>query len=381
MTVLQTNMAANYSLARSYYTAKRKQLEKLYESKMLSSLSDLEVYISQAVEEYHNKIIKQVYDHIDIKQGKVVNVTLPDVSTSVDVISILEKIAASVANGKMITRQNVGALLGNTFETFITEALSTDEFIEAASGVAGELADRVVNTLASGLNVTHTGQIKAKSAVTAGIKNIRPDIGLGFSESQIQGAGVELENWLDIEDLTLSAQDALQSKNILKTFLESEAFGLSLKIWNADNSNTKKFSDSSTLQAKINEELITINKHGNRTTWESFYTMDYVNYQVSKYLINIISPLNVAVVSGSGLIWMDDFLANRMFYMQVQIHFKDGTSTRGAGYEGFPEIISPGIFIRQVAKDNIQSLFDYNVGVMRKTGKIFMRNRKIISSI
>lgn len=379
MTFLQQGIEQNYSITKAYYTAKRQQLEEIYTSKMISTLSELESYIGEIVEEYQENISEQVYAHLNLEGGAVTSVTLPDIEVPLAVTTILEKITKSLSSNKMITRQNVGALLGNEFEHFVTHALQVNEFTNVASGVASELADRVIETLAQGLNVTHTGQVQAVSAVTKGAKNIRPDIGLGFSREQMSGVGVELEQWLDVSDFVQTGIDSLKSQELIKNFLQSNSFGLSLKIWNADNSNKKKFSDSVILQEKINNQLLTYSAYGNRTTWESLYAMDYINYQISRYLINIISPLNVAVVTGSGLIWMDDFLSTRIFYMDVQLNSKK-KSTRGAGWEGFPEIISPGIFIRQVAKDKIQSLYDYNVFVS-KTGRITMKNRKIIANI
>ena len=45
--------------------------------------------------------------------------------------------------------------------------------------------------------------------------------------------------------------------------------------------------------------------------------MEYVVYILSKYLVHIISPTTVALISRAGLTWMNEFLEAHMFYMRV----------------------------------------------------------------
>mgnify|MGYP006935595271 FL=1 len=47
------------------------------------------------------------------------------------------------------------------------------------------------------------------------------------------------------------------------------------------------------------------------------YASEYTIYQISRFLINIINPLDVAMLTGQSLIWMDDFIDRHLFYMDV----------------------------------------------------------------
>ena len=376
MTALQVGMQHNYNVAISYYAQKRAMMEQYYEQHMSTSINALQEYITTIIEKFHEQIVKQVVDNITFQEGKaIVNKSLPNLEVVLPVQEILEKIANAKGHG--YTKQGVGALIGNTFESYSTKALqgTNEEFKDAVSGAASQLADIVVDDLINNLNVVGTGNIKGRAATVKGVKNIRPDIGLNFSDEQLQGYNVELEGWLNLSNIDALKMEVLQDHELLKNFLQSNAYGLSVKVWS--QANNKEFAQSSTLQEMINNQLITYSQYGNRTTWEGQYTMDFVNLQVSKYLINIISPTNVAIVTSSGFTWMNDFLANKLFTMQVQL----GTiniSHRGPDGEGFPQVISSSIMIKQFA--NAEMRFNYNVRMNKKTGRIFMVQRKITTS-
>jgi len=117
---------------------------------------------------------------------------LPDLDLPLSTMNVLKRIVSS-------KNANIPALLGNEFENFMYKSLSLNDFGETASSVADNLAESIADDLANSLlSATYTGNIKARSAVVTGKKNIRPDIGLGFSEENKNGVGVELEGWLDI---------------------------------------------------------------------------------------------------------------------------------------------------------------------------------------
>ena len=376
MTALQAGIQHNYNVAISYYTQKRAMMENYYKEQMVTSIEALEQYINDIVQTFHDSIAQQVINNITYQESKaIVNKTLPDIEIPLPVYDILQKIAS--AKGKGYTKQGVGALIGNTFENYLVKALqgSNTDFSNAISGAASALANSVVDDLINNLQVSSTGNIKAYTATVKGLKNIRPDIGLNFSKEQLQGYNVELKGLLNLSNLDALKMESLQDHELLKNFLQSNAYGLSVKVWSS--ANNKEFSQSSILQNMINNQLITYSQYGHRTTWEGQYTMDFVNLQISKYLINIISPTNVAIVTGSGFTWMNDFLANKLFTMQVQLGTVN-TSTRGPDGEGFPHIISSSILIKEFK--NAEMRFDYKVRMSRRTGRIFMIQRKITTS-
>ena len=164
----------------------------------------------------------------------------------------------------------------------------------------------------------------------------------------------------------------ITSNDILQAYLESNSYGFSLKVWK--NAQGKEFAQSKQLQTYINNKFQEGRKR--RKTWESTFTNEYVVWQISRLLINIIGPMNVGIMTGREFIWMDDFITRRMFYMDVQLEALR-KSTRGPGYEGYPTVPSSAIKIRQLSND--VHAFSSS---MRKTkdaqvGSITVRNRKI----
>lgn len=365
----QAQIQQNYNLAIGYYKQRREMITELYLQKTQQSINNLVKYIDERATYYFNNVTQEVFNYINLVGGikNIKGKTLSDLNFPVEVTKILQAVAAG--------HGNPASLLGNEFEQFLYESLSLQDYGEVANSVANAQVDTIIDSLLNSFGATHTGNIKARSAVVSGKRNIRPDIGLGFSEENKQGSRVELEGWLDLSDYINATYEEMTSKHneALKDFLQSSAMGLSLKVWK--NPNNQEFSQSKPLMDMINRQLYTVHpQYGYRTTWEGQYAMDYINYQISKYLINIISPLNIAMVTGNGFMWMDEFLSNKIFFMTIQLN-SIKKSIRGPGWEGFPEIASPNIYIRAAAKG--VNIFNYSVRVSSKTGRISMTKRKI----
>jgi len=90
----------------------------------------------------------------------------------------------------------------------------------------------------------------------------------------------------------------------------------------------------------LNEVFHKKDSNGVRHGWERDYTNEYVAYFLSHNIFDIIGPTNIAMLTGGGVIWMDEFLASRIFYMRVQIE------RRLRGNRIFPGITDPSIYIR-----------------------------------
>lgn len=370
----QAQIQQNYNIAIGYYKQRHELMQQLYEKQTMQSINQLTNYITNRADYYWSNVVQEVLNYVRDNGGRagMRGQQLPDLNIPISAQNVLKQIATG---GSLAT-----VALGNEFEKFLYDSLSLQEFGEAASGVATEYSDTIVDSLlSSGLQASHTGHITAKSATVKGKRSIRPDIGLGFSEDNLQGIGVELTGLLDLTEFTNALYEEMRSKDneSLAEFLRQPAFGLSLKIWK--NPNNAEFATSSILQNMLNKQFYTVHPaYGYRTTWEGQYAMDYTNYQLSKYLINIISPLNVAMVTGAGFIWMDEFLQNKLFFMHIQLN-DVADSTRGPLAEGFPEITDPGIYIRAVAKG--VNVFNYTISRSKKTGRIWMRQRAIKTNI
>lgn len=370
----QSRISSNYASAKAYYSQRRTNLNKMLRLQMENAENELVQYINRKIDEYDENVSQMVYnllEKVDKNAYKVTATTMQKIQDGHYDVSV-ENVIKRLASGKtdLKSNQNVAAALGNEFESFIERMLSPDALEE---GVSEVLYSAIVDSMSS---FKQTGGYQSKSFVTKGIKNIRPDIGLnmdfsikdkdGILRTHPGGLEVELQEEFNLDDFL---PNDINSSDILRRYLESSSYGFSLKIWK--DSQGKEFSSSTTLQDRINAKFQEGRKR--RKTWESTFTNEYVVYQVSKLLINIIGPMNVALLSGKEMIWMDDFLSQRIFYMDVQLE-SVRESKRGPGYEGFPLIPNASVKIRNLKNQE----YAFGSRLNSKTGRISVVNRKVV---
>ena len=372
---LQGQITNNYNIAKSYY-AQKKQAFLGFLNKNIDNFSMmLEQYINENIVIFDKKIAQEVYSILNDENNGGWD-SLVQYSKNLDpkreYPMPLKTIFEKLASGKIKTRNNLASALGIEFEKFLAESLVPEQYSQAMKGVI----DSAVNDILSGFS--QTGGIRSKSAITKGGKDIRPDIGLnisgGVKSEGIQklpnsNLGVELTALIDLNNFT--SDKLIKSNDILSAYLNQNSYGFSVKVWK--NSNSKIFSNSSILKKQIQNEFDQVN---NNHTWSSVYASEYTIYQISRFLINIINPLDVAMLTGQSLIWMDDFIDRHLFYMDVQLRNKLAVSNnqRGGGWEGHPYIMSSAIKLREMASNNINHLFTSSVS---KNGVIIIKNRKI----
>lgn len=373
---LQGQITNNYNIAKSYYTQKKQAFLRFLNKDIDNFSIILEQYINEKIDTFDKKITQEVYSILnDENTGGWNNLVQysknldPKKEYPIPLKTIFEKLAS----GKIKTRNNLASALGIEFEKFLAESLVPEQYSQAMKSVISS----AVNDILSGFS--QTGGISSKSAVTKGGKDIRPDIGLnikgGVKSKGIQNLpnsnlGVELTALIDLNNFT--SDKLIKSNDILSAYLNQNSYGFSVKIWK--NSNSKVFSNSSILKKQIQNEFNQANN--NNHTWSSVYASEYTIYQISRFLINIINPLDVAMLTGQSLIWMDDFIDRHLFYMDVQLRNKLAISNneRGGGWEGHPYVMSSAIKLREMTSNNINHLFTSSVS---KDGIIIIKNRKM----
>lgn len=374
-----SKIQSNYASAKAYYSQRRQALERAFTANMQNNTNAIIQYIEEKAHEYENKvseIVKQSLDKIDnntytVKQ----NLTLPE---TMEYRTSVENVIAALSSFKSgtVSNRNIAAALGNEFENFLAEALSLN-------ALEAEIDETVFAAIGGALSgFTKTGATKSRSWINAGVKDIRPDLGLNMAMEidnnniarLVNATGpkgeklaVELQEMFDLDNFL---PDNITSNEIIQSYLKSNAYGFSAKVWSAGSMNGKEFSKSSTLQNFINNQF-NKTKQANRT-WESNYTARFIVYQISRDLLNIIGPMNVALITGDSFIWMDDFLTKRMFYMDMQFEAVREDSNRGEGKEGFPLVPNSSIKIRVLSNDFQQ----FSTGAT-KSGVISIRSRKI----
>lgn len=380
MSQLNSQTSSNYNVAREYYRQRRENLSTLFNKDVDSLMNTLIDYINNKIQEYDEKVYKKVYellDKVDNNAWQVSPSTLHEVNSNEEYSMSVRQVINFLAGGKATykSNQNVAAALGNEFESFLERALLPESLFAALGPEIAEQLNAIISLLGSGFS--STGSKKSTAWNVTGSKNIRPDLGLNMDMTYTDDEGalrladsnlhVELQ---EILDLDIIDPTDIGSNEILQAYLGSNAYGFSLKIWKS--SQSKEFTQSKIIQSYVNNKFQEGRKR--RRTWESTYTNEYVVWQLSKLLINIIGPMNVGVITGKQFIWMDDFVSRRLFYMDVQMQNNfHKTSSRGPGIEGFPEIPNPSIKIRELKND----VHAFRTSVSRSTGRISIRNRNI----
>ena len=377
MDEFQSRISSNYEVAKSYYQQRRDNLRKIFSRDMEDATDSLIKYINNKIDEYEEQVSKKVYsllDHID-KNSWIVPEEIKKSLDNEYYETSVENVLKFLSGGKVTIKsnQNVAAALGNEFENFLERALMP----EALEGQVSSIITDSLNSMLSGFS--GTGSMKSKGWTVNGEKNIRPDIGLNMATAYKDSDGVlrlpgsnlavELQEEFYLDDML---PKDITSNDILKAYLDSNSYGFSLKVWKS--AQGKEFAQSKQLQAYINQKFQEGRKR--RKTWESTFTNEYVVWQISRLLINIIGPMNVGIMTGKEFIWMDDFLTRKIFFMDVQLQALR-KSTRGPGYEGFPELPSSSIKIRQLTNDSYAFSSSLRKNMNQKIGRIAVRNRKL----
>lgn len=374
MSVFQDRINSNYEVAKSYYQQRQENLRRIFTRDMEDATDSLIQYINLKIDEYEKDVSQKVYSLLEKIDGnswvvpEQVVATLNDKQYNTSVENVLKFLSGGKSTIK--SNQNIAAALGNEFEIFLENALMPEE-------LEGQVSNIITNSLNSMLSgFSRTGSKTSTGWTVTRQKNIRPDIGLNMNTTYKDSDGVlrlsgsnlsiELQEEFDLNEML---PEDITSNDILKAYLDSDSYGFSLKIWK--NGQNKEFAQSKVLQSYINQKFQEGRKR--RKTWESTFTNEYVVWQISRLLINIIGPMNVGVMTGKEFIWMDDFLARRIFFMDVQLQALR-KSSRGSGYEGFPELPSSAIKIRQLTND----VHAFNSAVMEKSGRIVVRNRRFV---
>lgn len=348
----------NYSIANNYYTQRRKMFKTFLTNQLNIAqskvLQDLENNIQEAVQTYWTEGARKLAQDImfGTKEGEFVNTQ-----------SVTERLEKIDVDNSYFTEALIKAIKGQDYRQFWTalgipfEQVLANEVLPAAFNHMARNANGQIQNL---LSIIPSGSLTSTASTVSGQRAIRPDLIVGCSGISFQkddsgvlrsneGLPVELQGQLQIglpeESFTGTTLD-IQHNDILQRFLSeagSQFFGFSAKTWNG-NTNNKAFGHSSQLQSMLNKQFNQRDPFGKRHGWERNYTMEYIIYILSRNLINIMSPTNIAFITGQGLLWMDDFLQGHMFFMRAQLQGAGKDASGNDRY--FPNIVDSSIYIR-----------------------------------
>lgn len=312
------------------------------------TLENFSKNIQESIEKEWNKnvykVLKDIYSDTAINLSQKMNEVNTIFGTSEfynDYIEAIKQKNFNLFKGKM----------GLIFEQFLNDKILSPVFESAAV-----FANRHLTSLVS-------GAFKSVSSVTNGSRNIRPDllvqsVGLEFKNqdgvlvSNTNNLPIELHRKLSInwDKIPSFDNEADVDADTLNKFLtNSDFFGFSAKVYNMEEDN-KRFSESSVIQSAINSVFWQPNgqKYSQkRHSWERDYANIYVVWNLSRIIRTIISPTTIAMFYGNGMMWMNDFLSSRLFYMKVANPTKIGKHSAGKDSAGedriFPSLNSPAI--------------------------------------
>lgn len=309
----------NYSVAMSYYRQKRIMFENQFYNQLKVNFEDVRQAFNMTLEQEWGKKIELLTSSLqshpinDGKGGYYYTTTAtytPGSDPQVDrIISIV------AGRGALGQASNPKAMLGSTFEPFVRDKIFNN------SNLDGAIKD-VIQSGMGNIFTQVTGGKTSKTAIQGGTPQIGPDvmvsIGGGFNFHKNNGVltggntpiAIELQNEIDLQ---VTDDNTLLS--LMQDYLKSNLSGFNLKYFLKPGG--KVFTSSTVLQNRINS-VFRQRHDGSYHTWEEEYATAYANWEVSKYLINLINPNVVAIVTGAEFQWVDAFLEAHRLRMRVQ---------------------------------------------------------------
>jgi hypothetical protein len=89
-------------------------------------------------------------------------------------------------------------------------------------------------------------------------------------------------------------------------------FGMSVKRWTSTEGG-HKLTQASGMAAKINATY----EASLPKSWNFTYAYHTMLLIISRYLLDILGPTNVAYITGTGFTWANDFLSNALLSMNI----------------------------------------------------------------
>ena len=320
ISIYEPLMQKNYSLAQKWYLQKRIMFENQFQNDIGFKVTKITDALNLTIQEEWKKKIELLTQSLISKpiikngQHKGYSYSISSLYTPGDpdvdaIVKYIQQRPGLASNPK--------AEMGKRFENFISTKIFNNKNLDFAM-------ESVIENGLSSVIFELTGKKQSTSALVKGTKQIRPDAFISFGadiqmtdengqlmmNSNNQLLSVELQNKIDLNVL-----DENTLINIMKNYLEANAYGFSLKYWSGGSGKT--FTRSSKLKSDLNS-VFRQKLDGTYHSWEEEYATAYANWEVSKYLINLINPNVIALISGNGFEWMDTFLESHILRMRVQ---------------------------------------------------------------
>lgn len=347
---LQAEMDANYNTAINYYKQRERMFKQVLQANAIDSLQAYQEMIQEKINKFYNGIVSDAQKTItqaylsgmmgETQQAHKAKVSKGKPYTYEMAVSDLvsQGYAYRTHGGSVVA----GSRMGFPFERWLAEGILTKEDEIQSYQQGKKLTTQLV------------GKIKNAAATTARAGDVRSDVAVMGDGSEIEaGAQFEMTSILNIEDFR-SIADQNVGDILLDAILTGQygnidannLFGFQVKAYT--NSDSTRWQQSVPLANSLNEI------YGNGTkSWSSNYAAMYPYYFLSKFILNIVNPVNVGVITLNGLEYTSDFLQHYRFYMEVAWgwtrKYSPAPDERGGGLEVMdPHVVGTTVMLRQV---------------------------------
>lgn len=318
-----------YSTAQAYYAQRENQFRKVVFNNSKQALKDFAKQLTATAKAYR----PNVYDQVEAALNNGTLPHAPSAEYEVDVQTLY-----NAAYGK---KKGLQFIAGEKFEYFLQDHI--------------KLNNRQGQAISSHV-VQQVGKVVNKAFTTSGAKDTRTDVAIGpgiiTKDTQMElTIGLDLHN-SELEALGTERKivNALM-RDIVQNGVDLNVFGFQAKTYRGLSGMKWMTSQP------FGSELRRI--YANDKYWSSNYASLYSVYFLSKYVINIVNPVNIGIIYTGGFQFMSDFLERTRFYMNVtaksiQKNEKGqpvrSSDERGGGYEIIPTVASNEIMMRTLSK-------------------------------
>ena len=344
---LETQTRANYNAAINYYAQKKMMFLKLaateeqkQDAKFLENYANaIENATNNTINNNWSAIVNEVLNAVTFLQGGKYgnNSYVTGFKYTVDqtkLVNVPDWMKKEIIAGQR--NQNFYSLMGFNYEKYLEQAVID---------IGKELAVKGYNSAISAFK--GSGTKKTISAMRNDFVNIRADLAIGLGKSagkdmvlmSADGSlAAELQQEFKLEKFISKEQ---QEVELINKYLQSGMFGLNVKLWTMGHN--KKFTESSGIASALNQAFAEGPKDH---TWDITYASAMANKVVSSYLLDVVGPTTIALVSGGGFTWMDSFLGGSLFTMGIQPAKNKTYLNRGTWHEIYPEVHGTSIYLK-----------------------------------
>lgn len=327
MAGLQAGINKNYSIARAYYQQREAAFDRILGGKAGEAKEYYQQCVQQAANTWRDKIKNDFYQLLNnaLRGSNIsnrANKHMQDLTYKASLEQLVQEFLTTDTNG--VVKKNGSVGWGIMLEKWLEQRLSGPTWATQIQGLARSSADNLMQMHGFGAQTQ-------RSAVTAGVaRETRTDVYMG-SKSAAEVGQVELTAWLDFANvdsqLTTTQIVSTLSNAIQQAGVDTSIYGFQVKAY-IQGSDSMRWSNSQTIINQLNMIF------HNDKWWSLNYAGAYPFYYLSKYILNIVNPVNVGVITPKGLEYMSDFLSRYQFYVEVtpgEMNGETDSAERGGG--------------------------------------------------